>query len=339
MAPTFKLLWGVPGRSNALAIARRLGLHSGVISTAEDLISGGEMGDGRVNVSKMIADLEEEKQAAELARGDTEKAWAEVEELRAELQSRLAALEESEETYREESRQTLDRELEGAKSEISSAIRDMQKEGRSSRSAADAASRVDEIRKDSASAFAPLDSASKKSGEAISVDSIKVGNRVSAPRLGPSSAEVVGVDVGKKEVTVLLGSMKARVKVKELTKVSRLQQPVSYDSQAAGSALAKKNAKKKLKESRANGGSKLSVRTSTNTVKVIGQRVDEAESSIDAALSRAMMSGKLWIVHGHGTGRLRSGVRSYLSQHSMVETFEDAARLDGGTGATVAYLK
>eukprot|EP00173_Palmaria_palmata_P003171 Plantae.Rhodophyta-Palmaria_palmata.ctg3295.p1 GENE.Plantae.Rhodophyta-Palmaria_palmata.ctg3295~~Plantae.Rhodophyta-Palmaria_palmata.ctg3295.p1 ORF type:complete len:298 (+),score=71.48 Plantae.Rhodophyta-Palmaria_palmata.ctg3295:159-1052(+) len=297
------------------------------------------MGDGRVNVSKMIADLEQEKKNAELTRADTEKAWAEVGALRTELQSRLGDLEESEEKLRAESRRSLNEELEGARQEISSAIRDMQKKGRSSKSAADAASRVDEIRKDSASAFASLATPLKKSGEVITVDSIEIGNRVFAPRLGAAPAEVVGVDVGKKEITVLLGAMKARVKVKEVTKVARHQQAPSYDSQAAGSALAKNIAKKKLKESRAHGGTKLSVRTSANTVKVIGQRVDEAESNIDVALSRAMMTGRLWIIHGHGTGRLRSGVREYLSQHSLVEKFEDASRADGGTGATIAYLK
>jgi DNA mismatch repair protein MutS2 len=322
MAPTYRLLWGIPGRSNALAIARRLGLHSGVVSLAEELMSGGDMGEGRVNVSKMIADLESEKKAAEEARSETVAAWAEVDTLRAELQSRLADLRAEEEKLRMENRQALNQQLVEAKKEIGDTIREMQKEGLSSRAAADASLRLDGIRTSSEEAFASSGEDGAKRNTCISVNTIKVGNRVSAPRLGATNAEVVEVDEGRKEVVVLMGAMRARVKVRELTNVSRLQQSAVFNGQAAGSALAKKQAKKELKASRASGGvKKAAVRTSANTIDVRGDRVDEAEAKVDAGISRALMSGRMWIIHGHGTGRLRSGLWSYLTQHTSVEKY------------------
>lgn len=321
MAPTYRLLWGIPGRSNALAIARRLGLHSGVVSLAEELMSGGDMGEGRVNVSKMIADLESEKKAAKEARNETVVAWAEVDALRDELESRLVDLRNEEEDMRTESRHTLNKQLEEARKEIGDAIREMQKEGRSSKAAAEASSRIDGIKADTAEAFASAVADGVQNNHTpISVDTIKVGNRVSAPRLGGSSAEVVEVDKGRKEVTVMMGAMRARVKVRELTNVSRLQQSAKFNGQAAGSALAKKNAKKELKASRAGGGAKkTAVRTTANTIDIRGDRVEEAEAKVDVGISRSLVTGRMWVIHGHGTGRLRAGIRSYLAQHSIVE--------------------
>jgi DNA mismatch repair protein MutS2 len=65
-------------------------------------------------------------------------------------------------------------------------------------------------------------------------------------------------------------------------------------------------------------------------------RVAEAESVLEDALAQA--SGAIWIIHGHGTGKLRRGVHEYLKTHPQVQRFEAAEQADGGTGVTVAYL-
>ncbi|MEM9164855.1 MAG: Smr/MutS family protein, partial [Cyanobacteria bacterium P01_F01_bin.4] len=67
-----------------------------------------------------------------------------------------------------------------------------------------------------------------------------------------------------------------------------------------------------------------------------GMRVVEAESALDDYIARA--HGPIWIIHGHGTGKLKRGVHEYLKRHPQVERFEAAEQADGGTGVTVAYL-
>jgi DNA mismatch repair protein MutS2 len=78
------------------------------------------------------------------------------------------------------------------------------------------------------------------------------------------------------------------------------------------------------------------VRTSKNTFDLRGMRVAEAEGKLEDAIASAQ--GPIWIIHGHGTGKLRRGVHDYLKRHPQVQKFEAAEQADGGTGVTIAYL-
>jgi DNA mismatch repair protein MutS2 len=325
MAPTFRLLWGIPGRSNALAIARRLGLHADVVSSAEQLLSGGDLGDGRVDVSKMITDLEQSCKAAEGAKEQTEAAWQEVDTLRRELKRRLKEVDATERNILSEQRKSLDEELEAARREIGGVIRDMQRAGLSARAAGTAAANIDAIRAQKASSFTPPQSraaddvvAGGGTGKTITAEMMMVGCRVIVPRLGPASMEVVDVDTGRKEVTVLAGAIRAKIKMREIEAISRSRRETPENcGQAPGSALARRQAKRELKASRVN--KRIVVRTGANTVDVRGERVEDAESMVDAGISRSLASGRLWIIHGHGTGRLKTGLRAYLKSHDHVK--------------------
>jgi DNA mismatch repair protein MutS2 len=78
------------------------------------------------------------------------------------------------------------------------------------------------------------------------------------------------------------------------------------------------------------------IRTSKNTFDLRGKRVSDAEIILDKAISEA--NGPIWIIHGHGTGKLREGVHAFLQQHPRVTKREPAAQSDGGTGVTIAYI-
>jgi DNA mismatch repair protein MutS2 len=80
----------------------------------------------------------------------------------------------------------------------------------------------------------------------------------------------------------------------------------------------------------------LAIRTSQNTIDIRGQRVADAELVLENAIAHAQ-GGPLWIIHGHGTGKLRRGVQEFLTSHPSVERFEFAEPSDGGTGVSVAY--
>jgi DNA mismatch repair protein MutS2 len=78
------------------------------------------------------------------------------------------------------------------------------------------------------------------------------------------------------------------------------------------------------------------IRTSKNTFDLRGKRVSDAEIILDKAISEA--NGPIWIIHGHGTGKLREGVHAFLQQHPRVTKREPAAQADGGSGVTIAYI-
>jgi DNA mismatch repair protein MutS2 len=83
----------------------------------------------------------------------------------------------------------------------------------------------------------------------------------------------------------------------------------------------------------------VAIRTSTNTVDIRGQRVENAEPELEKGIGRAYESGIMWVIHGKGTGKLREGVHEFLGYHPQVARFELAGEKDGGGGVTIAYLK
>jgi len=80
------------------------------------------------------------------------------------------------------------------------------------------------------------------------------------------------------------------------------------------------------------------IRTSRNTIDIRGSRVADAEVVLEQAIGAAQ-PGPLWIIHGHGTGKLKRGVQDFLKRHPQVARFEFADQADGGTGVTVAYIE
>jgi DNA mismatch repair protein MutS2 len=188
------------------------------------------------------------------------------------------------------------------------------------RSAGEASSRIEAIRASSgASSSREMVAADGGGGggQEVTLGMIRPGYRVVVPRLGSGSMEVAEVDASRKEVTVSSGAFRARVKVAEVSSVSRPRRSGGLVGHAAGSALARRQAASAA--SAGGGRERLALRTSANTVDVRGERVEDAEAKVDLAISRAISSGKVWVIHGHGTGRLRTGLRTYLSQHSSVE--------------------
>lgn len=352
MKPTFRLVWGIPGRSNALAIAERLGLDEAVVSQARELLTGGAsdgtMDDGtgesengrgpRVDIERMIRSLETDKLAAEEARNEAEAVRKEVIALRGEVKRRLESLQENERKLREEQRATMDAEVKRARQEIARVIKNMQQGGGSAQAARDATEqmeRLEQRRQNSPSNLAQ-DGRGSKNLKQFKADDISVGDRVILNGLNDGEVEVVE-KVSGKEIIVAMGRMKMKVKVRDVASVR--------GPEASGDRDGTRQAQKKRRDfgggenaSLGSGKKPLMVRTSANTVDVRGERVEQATDKIDQALARTIGMGALWIIHGHGTGRLRSGVRAFLKDHSLVSSIQDAEQSDGGTGVTIAFL-
>ncbi len=172
----------------------------------------------------------------------------------------------------------------------------------------------------------------------------KVGDRIRIPSL-KQTADVLAVNDHDRSLTVRFGVMKMTVALDDIEsldgeKVTNSEERPSTPS-ARQSGFASQRAADSAKGQQGIAQEKptasdLTIRTSQNTLDLRGSRVIDAEPLLDKALAEG--DRVVWIIHGHGTGKLRQGVHEFLKQHPRVERFALAAQQDGGSGVTIAYL-
>ena len=316
LQPTYRLLWGIPGRSNALTIAQRLGLSSEIIEKAQSLVGTGASED----VNEVIAALEQQRREQEEKANKAGELLAQTERFYAEVSEKANLLEEREQSLKAHQEQAVQDAIAQAKKEVASVIRRLQKGDKTMQKAQEATEALDLItNKELAKTQTPKPA--KPSYKP------KVGEKIRIPRL-KQTAEVLSIDEETEQLTVRFGIMKMNVGMVEIESLSGQKadtKPKATKKKPLSQAQRKKTA--------------VLVRTSRNTLDIRGKRVDDAEMDINNAIAKAIESGVLWIIHGKGTGRLRQGVHEYLKQHSQVEKFELASQKEGGAGVTLVYLK
>ncbi|MBD2099466.1 endonuclease MutS2 [Leptolyngbya sp. FACHB-261] len=316
LAPTYRLLWGIPGRSNALTIAGRLGMGSTILERAR-----GYVGSSSEAVNDVIAGLEAQRRTQEERAHEAADLLANTERLHREVANRATALRERERQLQQQQEQAIAQAIAEAKSEIAKVIRRLQK----GTPTAQDASAATEALNQAAAKFLPSQQAPPKRKPSYQP---QVGERVRIPRLG-QVAEVLSSPDDDNELTVRFGLMKMTVSLSDIE---------SLDGQKPEPTAKKEKAPPPPKATELPpAAAEPIIRTSHNTLDLRGSRVSDAELMLDRALAEA--SGALWIIHGHGTGRLRQAVQDFLKQYRRVERYEFAERTDGGTGVTVAYLK
>lgn len=319
LSPTYRLLWGIPGRSNALTIARRLGLNSEVVEQAKTKLGG-----ATEDVNQVIAGLEAQRRLQETKAGEAEKLLQQVQRLYAEVSQKAAQLQDREAQLRQQQERSIQQALVQAKGEIAQVIRRLQQGSTTAQDAQQATNALSQIAKK----HLPPPPKPKPGFKP------QVGDRVRIPRLG-QTAEVLSAPDEDGELSVRFGLMKMSVKLEDIE---------SLDGQKAEPLTSKKQVKEaphssiQQKTSPTTPQSSLTIRTSQNTVDLRGSRVADAEIVLDRAIAQAQ-GEPLWIIHGHGTGKLRQGVHTFLQQNPRVSRFEPAAPEDGGTGVTVAYVE
>ena len=315
LQPTYRLLWGIPGRSNALTIAERLGLNTEIIEEAQSLVGASASED----VNEVIAALERQRREQEEKAQEAGKLLEQTERFYSEVSEKAANLQEREQSLKAYQEQAVQDAIAQAKREIANTIRRLQQGEQTMQKTQQATEALDRITaKELAKTQTPKpDKPSYKP---------QVGERIRIPRLN-QTAEVLSIDEETEQLTVRFGIMKMNVGLLEIESLS---------GQKAEAAKATK--KKPLAQTQPKKPAVL-VRTSKNTLDIRGQRVANAEIEIDNAISRAIESGVLWIIHGKGTGRLREGVHEFLKRHSQVEKYELAPQKEGGAGVTVVHLK
>lgn len=322
LSPTYRLLWGIPGRSNALTIARRLGLKPEVVDAAKN-----QLGEATDDVNQVIAGLEAQRRRQEIKASQAQELLQQAERLYQEVSQKSTALQERERGLRQQQEQAVQSAIAQAKSEIAQVIRRLQQGASSAQAAQQATNALNQI----AEHHLPPPSKPKAGFRP------QVGDRVRIPKLGQTAEVLTSPD--ENGVTVRFGLMKMTVKLEDIEsldgqKAEPLTKPrnqVKSDSAAVTSLRASEKEEKSSNFS-------PPIRTSKNTIDLRGSRVADAELILDRAIGSATQE-PLWIIHGHGTGRLRQGVQAFLQQHPRVSHCEPAQSADGGTGVTVAYIK
>ncbi len=312
LSPTYRLLWGIPGRSNALAIARRLGLNTAVVDEAAALMALGSQDD----VNQVIAGLEAQRRDQEDRSQAAADLLAATEKLHNEVQHRANLLRDREQDLKLQQQAAVQAAIAEAKRDIAQVIRRLQQGDATAQAAQQATAAVDAIASTHLPTAAPTPT---KPGYRPAV-----GDRIRIPSLG-QTAEVLTAPDSDHRITVRFGLMKTTVSLADIESLRGEKAEVPVKTKPADTVPAAQA-----------GPPAPAIRTSRNTIDLRGMRVAESEAVIEAAIAQG--SGALWIIHGHGTGKLKAGVHEFLKRHPQIQRFEPAAQADGGTGVTVAYL-
>ena len=316
LRPTYRLLIGIPGSSNAFAISRRLGLSEAIILRAQQLVK-----EDHAQFEHVVNELEREKLVyeqhnAELAERQQRVTRLEqkVEAAKEDLSKRKGELIRK---AREQSAALVRRTRREAEDIIDSLKKQYDDQGIHARQQA-----IQEARKrleEASSAARPGIMGQKHLGQRVDAKKLMVGDVVYLPKLDQKGTVV---EISGREVTVQLGSLRTTQKAASCRFLSHAEKEKSAKSNATGGFLRKT----------AHVSREIDIR---------GLMVNEAEVVVGKFIDDAQMAGltQILVIHGKGTGALRKGIHEYLKRHRSVDHFAFADLDEGGSGATVVFLK
>mgnify|MGYP002795599798 FL=1 len=315
-APTYKLVVGVPGSSNAIQIAKRLGIGDDIIENAKSKLSA-----EKVSFENVL-------QRAEKLRQQYENTNEEIAEMKRSLAKELETAKNQNKILASEREQLL-------KNSKAEAKRIVQETTEESKRLLDELKKI--IRRYNAdeSILFELRSKIKKFGDKkyendenipnfsrpIEFDSIKVGDYVFVKKLN-ATGKVLSKNESKKKLEVAVGAMKISASANDLAEALKTAEDIGQ----AKTVSVKTN---------------IAAKTLTNEINLIGQTVDEALVNLDAFIDSCLVASinEIRIIHGRGTGALMKGVQDHLKKHAHVAEFRLGAYGEGDRGVTIAKLK
>jgi len=326
LSPTYHLQWGIPGRSNALAIATRLGLEPLVVAAAARQMEPGGAGDVNLVIEGLEQQRRQQQEAAEAAAA----LLARTELLHEELLQRWSEQRHQSAALQEQRRQALETSIRQGQGEVRGLIRRLRQVGQSVQEAAGVSQGqgrlAGETARQAGQRLRQLEAEHRPPIERRQHGGWRpqLGERVRLLALG-KAAEVLALSDNGQELTVRCGVLRSTVPLEAIEGLNGEKPAPPEPPQVrvrGGTALAAQGAQ---------------VRTARNTVDVRGLRVHEAEAAVEEILRAA--SGPVWVIHGHGTGKLKRGLREWLEGVPYVERVADAEQGDGGSGCSVVWVK
>lgn len=317
LRPTYHLTVGLPGRSNALLIAERLGLSKEIITSARSTIDPDEL-----HAEDLLNEIHRQRDLARRMRGDAERARYEADKLRKELSVRMEKIEDERQAVLNQARAEAEREAESLRAEMDEIRRALARARQPLDALKPLSDQVEEIQ---AEVQSPLE---RRIAQETQTRPLRPGDKVKVRTL---KMDGIITTLGLEDAEVQVGNLRVRARLSDLL---RGDQPVEP---AAPAPAQRKTGSTSLPETgtgtpfHASPGMELDLR---------GQRAEDALEVLDRYLENAYLAGLPFvrIIHGKGTGRLRQVIREALRKSPQVKRAESGQDNEGGDGVTVAHL-
>lgn len=318
LKPTYRLMLGVPGQSNGIAIAKRLGISQSVIKDAESLVE-----DDSQELNQMIGELVTQRQQARVDREKLEKLVLQNQKKQADLDAKLSRFDENRDQLYEKARRDANHEVANAKRQADKIIhhlRQMEVQKGSNvkeNELIDAQGQLNALHRD------PRLRHNKVLRRAKQRHNLKVGDTVKVKSYGQIGTIIA--KTGKHQWEVQLGILKMKIDDQDLEKVS---------TKEASKA-------KKEKPVRPQRVRTVQTRRTSARLDLRGQRYVQAMANLSSFIDHALLNNlpSVTIIHGKGTGAIRKGTQEYLRSNPRVKSFEYASPSNGGDGATIVYFE
>lgn len=316
LRPTYHLTIGIPGRSNALLIARRLGLPEEILENAKSMIDPTEL------VSDdLLNEIHHQREVARNARSSADRDRSLASNLRNELTRRLEGIEEERRTVLEQAHTEADRELADLRREIDA----LRKQARQSHQP------LPELEKIQQQVEIVQEKIEKQPSRVLSVPQGTEVLPQPGARVKVRSLKMEGVitAVNEENVEVLVGNLRVKVRPSELSPAT--VSPDIHEERTSPMTPSSSSRKTPATPFRTSPSMELDLR---------GMRAEDALDKLDTYLADAYISGMPFvrIIHGKGTGRLRQVIRDALRDSVHVSTYEEGGDKEGGEGVTIAHL-
>lgn len=315
LSPTYRLLIGIPGKSNAFEISKRLGLSEEIINHAKEFVS-----EDNIEFEKVLQSIEEDRSRIEQHRYQAQKAQLELEQQNKKLEREIEKLKNSREKVMEEARSEANRLLQRTKENMDLILSEIAelKDSLDSQQARKLQEAQDLYRE----TFQSVDKSKPKLKieKAVNpIENIKIGDRVRTS-LG-AEGNVLELPDSKGNVLVQVGIMKMKLPKNSLVRAETSEVEKSQNK----TRQIMKNKAKNI----------------TTELDLRGKNYEDAKAIVEKYLDDAYLSGlkSVRLIHGKGTGVLRKKIREYLRKYKHVKNYQDAAYNEGGDGVTVVELK
>ncbi len=319
LSPTYRLTIGIPGKSNAFEISRKLGLSESIIDKARELLEGRD-----IEFEDVIAALEDDRKKAEEERDQAIALNIAMKKQKQELEKREAEIKQKKSEIlakaREEAREIV-REAKDTTREVQKELRELNRID----SIAERNRVFDEGRRKVRNLEGRYREKTVKqvNSRPVKASDLKIGNRVKVLSLD-QNGEITSLPDDKGNVTVQMGILKATVNIRDIMLIDDIKKPKPAPKQRNYSSMYQAKAM-----------------NMSTTINVRGQSLDDAVMNVDKYLDDAFMAGlkEVTVIHGRGEGILRTGLQQMMKRHRHVKDFRKGAYNEGGDGVTIVQLK
>ena len=319
LRPTYRLLIGIPGKSNAFAISGKLGLPEFIIEDARKRLSEQD-----ISFEDLLTDLEASRRTIEQERAEIQAYRKETQELKAQAEQRRQKLEEQRDRIIREANEKASAILREAKEVADETIRNFHKFGKENISAAEMEKERERLRQKIKNTQADAAVKPVKQKKKYKASDFKLGESVKVLSMNLTGT-ISSLPDARGNVTVQMGILRSQVNISDL---EIIEEPSPYTAKKFS-----RTSKSSMKM-----GKSLTVSPEIN---LLGKTVDEAVAELDKYLDDAILShlNTVRVVHGKGTGALRKGIHEYLRRQKHVKSYRLAEFGEGDAGVTIVELK